>query len=67
VIYYDPVMDPSSIRVLLNENDRTSLFHVRPGELELVSIPLDLGQHALTIRATNKDGESSVQEFHIQH
>jgi hypothetical protein len=67
VIYYDPVMDQSSFRALLDGDDRTSLFHVRSGELELVSIPLVPGQHVLTIQANNKNGVSSVQEFHIQH
>jgi hypothetical protein len=67
VIYYDPVMDPSSFRATLDGADRTGLFHVRSGELELVSISLDAGRHTLLIRANNKKGLSSEQKFLIQH
>jgi hypothetical protein len=67
VIYCDPVMEVSSFRALLDGSDRTSLFHVRPGELQLVAIPVEPGQHTLTIRANNKHGLSTEQEFHIQH
>jgi hypothetical protein len=67
VIYYDPVMEPSSFRALLDRNDRTDMFHVRPGELHLVAVPVEPGQHTLTIRANNKRGLSTEQEFHIQH
>ncbi|HEY6387433.1 MAG TPA: hypothetical protein VIX91_17300 [Candidatus Acidoferrum sp.] len=67
VIYYDPVMDTSSFRATLDGADRTGLFHVRFGELELVSIRLDAGRHALLIRANNKKGLSSDPEFRIQH
>jgi len=67
VIYYDPVMETSSFRATLDGADRTSLFHVRPGELQLVSFPLEPGQHVLTIRANNKKGLPSEQEFHINH
>lgn len=66
-IYYDPVMEPSSLRALLDGSDRTSLFHVRSGKLELVLVPLGPGQHDLTIRANNKAGLSTEQQFHIQH
>jgi hypothetical protein len=67
VILYDPGMDPTSFRASLDGSDRTSLFHVRPGEIELVFVPLDSGQHDLTIRANDKAGLSTEQEFHIQH
>jgi len=67
VIYYDPVMEASSFRALLDGDDRTGMFRVRLGELQLVSIPLEAGQHTLTIRANNKSGESTEQEFRIQH
>lgn len=67
VIYYDPVMEVSSFRALLDGKDRTSMFHVRPGELQLVAVPVEPGQHTLTIRANNKRGLSTEQEFHIQH
>jgi hypothetical protein len=66
VIYYDPVMEASSFRAMLDGNERTGLFHVRPGELELVAIPVEPGQHTLKIRANNKRGLSTEQEFHIQ-
>ena len=67
VIYFDPVMDPASFHATLDGADRSSLFHVRPGELELVSIPLGPGQHNLTIRANAKSGLPSEQQFHVQH
>jgi hypothetical protein len=67
VIYYDLVMEPSSIRALLDGSEVTNLFHVRTGELELVSVPLGSGQHDLTIRANTKAGLSTEQKFHIQH
>ena len=67
VIYYDPVMDPASFHATLDGADRSILFHVRTGELELVSIPLGPGQHNLTIRANTKSGLPSEQQFHIQH
>ena len=67
VIYYDPVMEPSSFRALLDGSDVSNVFHLRPGELELVSIALKPGRHGLTIRASNKTGVSSEQQFHIQH
>ncbi len=67
VIYYDPLMEPSSLRAVLDGNELTNRFHVRPGELELVSIELGSGQHTLIIRANNKSGLSTEQQFHIQH
>ena len=67
VILYDPAMEPASFHALLDGSDRTTLFHIRPGELELVSVPLGPGQHDLTIRANNNVGLSTEQEFHIQH
>jgi hypothetical protein len=67
VIYYDPVMEPSSFRASLDGDGVTNLFHVRTGELELVSFPLEPGLHNLTIRANNKAGLSTEQQFHIQH
>jgi hypothetical protein len=67
VIYYDPVMVAASFSAMLDGSDRTSLFHVRTGELELVSVALGPGRHDLTIRAKNKTGLSSEQQFHIQH
>jgi hypothetical protein len=67
VIYYDPVMEASSFSAMLDGSDLSSLFHVRGGELELVPVPLGLGRHDLRIRANNKTGLSSEQEFHIQH
>jgi hypothetical protein len=66
VIYYHPVVDPSSFRALLDGSDVTGLFHVRPGELELVSIPLEPGQHHLGIHASAKSGLPTEQEFRIQ-
>ena len=67
VIYYDPVMEPSSFRASFDGGEVTSLFHVRSGELELVTVPLRPGQHELSIRANNKAGLSTEQQFHIQH
>jgi hypothetical protein len=67
VIYYDPAMEPSSFRALLDGSDVTNLFHIRSGELQLVSVPFGPGQHLLTIRANNKAGQSTEQQFHIQH
>jgi hypothetical protein len=67
VIFYDPVMEPSSFSALLDGSDVTNLFHVRSGELELVSVQLGSGQHNLAIRANNKAGQSTEQQFHIQH
>jgi hypothetical protein len=66
VIYYDPLMETSSFQATLDDADRTGLFHVRSGELELVSVPLDPGRHTLLIRANNKKGLSTEQQFHIQ-
>jgi hypothetical protein len=66
-IYYDPLMDPSSFRGSLEGSDVTAMFHVRLGELELVSVPLEPGQHNLTLQANTKSGLSTEQEFHIQH
>jgi len=67
VIYYDPVMDPSSFRASLDGSDITGMFHVRLGGLELVSVPLKNAQHTLRIQANTKAGLASEQEFHIQH
>lgn len=68
VIYYDPVMEASSFRALLDGSERTSLFHVRLGELEMVTVPLEAGRHVLKITANNKKtGLLTEQEFHIQH
>lgn len=66
MIYYDPVMEPSSFRALLDGSEVTNLFHVRSGELELVSVPLGPGQHHLTIWTNNKAGLSTEQQFYIQ-
>jgi len=66
VIYYDPAMETSSFRALLDGNDRTEMFRARGGELELVNIPLEAGQHTLTIRGNNNAGQLTEQEFHIQ-
>jgi hypothetical protein len=67
VIYYDPAMDPASFRALLDGTDRTSLFQVRPGELQLVALPVEPGQHTLAIQAKNKRNLITEQAFHIQH
>jgi len=67
VIYYDPVMEPSSFHAMLDGSDVSNLFHIRLGELDLASVPLGPGQHALTIRANNKSGLSTEQQFRIQH
>jgi hypothetical protein len=66
-IYYDAALDPSSFRATLDGSEITSMFHVRPGKLELVLLPLDHGQHNLSVQANTKSGLSSLQEFHIQH
>lgn len=66
-IYYDPAIDPSSFRAAVDGSDVSSMFHVRPGKLELVLLPLDHGQHNVSVQANTKSGLSSVQEFHIQH
>lgn len=67
VLYYDPAVEVSSFRALLDGNDLSRMFHVRSGELELVAVPLEPGQRTLTIRASNKRGQVTEQEFHIQH
>lgn len=66
-IYYDPAMDPSSFRALLDGADQTKLFHVRLGELDLVSLPMAPGQHHLNIQANNEAGLLTEQEFHVLH
>ena len=66
VIHYDPVMEASSFRAMLDGSDRTEMFHVQGGELELVNIPVEPGQHLLTMRMNNKSGQLTEQEFHIQ-
>ncbi len=67
VIYYDPVMVPSSFRASLDGEDQTGLFPVHAGELELVRVPMTPGDHHLIIQASNKSGQTSQQDFHIQH
>jgi hypothetical protein len=66
VIYYDPVMEASSFRATLDGNDVSSLFHVRAGGPELVSVPLRPGCRDLTIRATNKAVLPIERQFHSQ-
>jgi len=66
VIYYDPAMDTSSFRALLDGNDRTEMFHARAGELEMVCVPVRPGSHTLAIRAKNKAGQLTEQDFRIQ-
>lgn len=67
VIYYDPVMVPSSFRAFLDGKDQSSLFHVKTGELELVRVPLSPGDHRLVIQANNQSGQTTEQDFHVQH
>jgi hypothetical protein len=67
VIYYDPAMDPSSFHALLDGVDQPNLFHVHLGEVDLVSLPMALGQHHLVIQADNKTSISTEHEFHILH
>lgn len=67
VIYYDPVMEAPSFRATLDGNDVSGLFHFRAGELELVSVPMGPGRHDLKIRANNKAGRSTEQQFHLRH
>ncbi len=67
VIYYDPVMVPSSFRALLDGKDQSSLFHVKTGELELVRVPLSPGDHRLVVHANNQSGQTTEQDFHVQH
>jgi hypothetical protein len=67
VVYYDPVMEPSSFRAVLDGSEVTNLFHIRLGELDLASVPVGPGHHSLTIRANTKSGLSAEQQFHIQH
>lgn len=66
VIYYDPVIVPSSFRAFLDGKDQSSLFHVKSGELELVRVPLPPGNHSLIIQANNQSGQTTEQDFHVQ-
>jgi hypothetical protein len=67
VILYDHALDSSSLRVSLDGKDLSRQFHPRPGEQELVRIPLHPGQHNLIVKAKQSDGRSAQQVFHIEH
>jgi hypothetical protein len=67
VIFYDPVMVASTFRAFVDGGDKSSLFHVKLGEVELVTVPLSAGDHHVTIRAQNKSGLTTEQDFHVRH
>jgi hypothetical protein len=66
-IYYERAIDPTSFRSSLDGSDITTMFHVQPGKLEIVSVPIEAGQRDLSVQANTKFGRSSEQDFHIQH
>jgi hypothetical protein len=67
VIFYDRTLDSSSFEALLDGRDQSRRFHPRPGQQELVRLPLPSGQHELVIKCKKKDGSYAQQDFHIQH
>jgi hypothetical protein len=67
VIFYDRALDSSSLRASISGRDVTRRFHPRPGQQELVRLPLPSGQQDLIVEGKKKDGPSAQQDFHIQH
>jgi hypothetical protein len=67
VIFYGRALDSSSLRVSLDGKDLSRQFHPRPGQQELVLLPLPQGQHDLIVKGKKSDGLSAQQVFHIEH